>query len=413
MKIVFFMESYYCGGVDTLVINLINNWPNDIDELKLICNKDHAGIESIQSRIKRSCEFVLNKHQPFTGIFINKNTKSSFDRMKRMVLKVFSPILRYLYLAHNIFALRKIIMQNDPDRMLIVNGGYPGGDSCRAAAICWGLFSRKALSIHSYHGIATKATLPVMLQERIVDYLLAKLTKIFITDTQATAKTMSSRKVISRFCKIINIYPGVELMEENGKATNLRNELNIPQDRLMCLMLGNYTFHKNYDKGHKFLFRAFKKVVKNIPRAYLLICGDGSCEEIKRVHRFVLEMNLENNIHLSGFRKDIPSLLKQSDLLLLPAQAFECFGIVCVEAMASHIPVVATRVGGIPEVVVDGQGGYCVEKEDVDTYADRMIKFLEDEAFRKEQGEKGFQRYKTHFTADHMAKEYARLICET
>ena len=78
--------------------------------------------------------------------------------------------------------------------------------------------------------------------------------------------------------------------------------------------------------------------------------------------------------------------------------------------MSQSIPVIATQVGGLPEVLQDGQGGYLVAPDDVNGLADKIILLLNDESLRQEQGKKGFAHFKKNFSAERMATEYANLI---
>jgi glycosyltransferase involved in cell wall biosynthesis len=171
-------------------------------------------------------------------------------------------------------------------------------------------------------------------------------------------------------------------------------------------MLGTY----GPSKGHYFLFQAFKKVLEEVPNAHLLICGYGFPHEIKQVSRYVKDLELHDHVHLMDFRTDISHLLANTDVLVVASQAYESFGFTSVEAMAHKVPVVATNVGGIPEVVVNDEGGYCVDSHDVDSYARCIIKLLKDESLRKEQGKRGYERYRKHFTAERMSRQYAEII---
>jgi len=410
MKIMFFMESYYCGGVDTFVINLINNWPKHSDELILVCNETHAGLDSIQSKIRRPCVIIRNKTAIFTSFFNKIKKMSPMDKFKYFVLKALSPLLRYAFLAHNIIVLRKMFLKNNPERLMIINGGYPGGDSCRAAAITWGLLCKKGHSIHNFHGVVVRPGWHIALQEYIIDLLVARFSRIFVTVSETAAKLMIYRRPIYENRDVLYIHSGINLDEEKSVYSDIKNQIHIPITSPLCLMIGNYNYNRNYDKGHVFLFQVVRRVLRQVPTAQLLICGHGSEEDMRKVYELALGLSIEQNIHLSGFRDDIPSILKMSDVLLISAQAFESFGLVAVEAMAHKLPIVATRVGGIPEVVIDGKGGYCFEKEDIDAYSRCVVRLLKDEELKKEQGEKGFQRYNEFFTAQRMAKKYADLI---
>lgn len=407
------MESYYCGGVDTFVINLINNWPNDSDELVLICNKNHSGIEIIRKESKRSCKIISHNIIIFTGFFNKTTSFTVFDHILRILLKIFAPILRYIFLAYNIIALKRVLLKDNPDHLIIINGGYPGGDSCRAAGIAWGIFSNKPRSIHSFHGLVLKPRWHVKIQENIVDIIVTYYTDVFIAVSLATAKLILCRKGIYKKNRIHCIYNGIDIPnknQNNSKPIHLKSEISIPINSHLCVMLGSYNYNKNFDKGHYFLLKVFKKVLAKIPTAYLLMCGYGSADKIERIRRISVDFNIDRNIRLWGFRKDISHIFKYSDILLISSQTFESFGLTSVEAMAHCVPVVATKVGGIPEIVLNGQGGYCVNKDDVESFARHIITLLEDDELRKEQGQKGFQRYNDLFTAKRMAREYAALI---
>jgi len=412
MKIIFFMESYRCGGVDTFVINLINNWPITSDGLTLICNDNHAGLGLIQREIYRPCTIIAHNVKTFMVFFDRSQKKTSLNYFLEFPLRLFSPVLRYIFLLYNILAQRGILLRNSPDRLMVINGGYPGGDSCRAATITWGIFSKKPHSIHNFHGIALKPGWHIKLQDYIVDMLVSRFSRAFITVSRAAAETMTCRKAIYKRKPVFSIYSGINI--SRNKQTyifrNIKEEIGIPSSSRLCLMLGGYTYNKNFNKGHNFLFRAFKKVLKQVPSAHLLICGHGSEEEIERVRHLAEKLNLKNNVNLLGFQNDVSGLFKNTDILLISAQAFESFGLVCIEAMAHRVPVVATNVGGLPELVINGQGGYCVDKDDIDAFSGFTIKLLKDENLRVEQGQRGFQRYEAYFTASRMAEEYARLI---
>ena len=222
---------------------------------------------------------------------------------------------------------------------------------------------------------------------------------------------MFCRKTIYKNNKICYIYSGIEILNGEVEPNKIKLELGIPDTSKICLALGAFHRSKNFDKGHSFLLKCFKKVLNQIPTAHLLICGYGSEENIQRVQHLVSDLQMKENVHLFGFRNDIHSLFRHIDILLISSQVFESFCLANIEAMAHSVPVVATKVGAIPEVVIDGQGGYCVEKNDVDSYVANIIKLLKNDDLRIEQGKRGFQRYKDFFTGMRMSQEYSRLIC--
>lgn len=400
MRIAIFTEIFDCGGIDTFIVNLINHWPARADNFVIIANANYPGLNVIESKVNREIDIVRHSILIYPNVSLN-------NVLLRGVRKLLSPILRYMLMVYEVFAFRRLLLKSDPDVLLVVNGGYPGGDSCRAAAISWGLFSGKGKSIHNFHNLAQSAALHVRLQENVADLLLCRNTSHFVTVSRAAACSMVARSVIWGRHEIAYIHNGIELEPKRTEPLcDIRREMGIADGTPLCLMLGTYEPRK----GHYFLFRAFKKVLESIPNARLLVCGYGLAHEIALVQGYLSELQLEGAVHLLGFRTDVPDLIENVQVVVVASQAYESFGFTAVEAMAHRVPVVATNVGGIPEVVVNGEGGYCVNHGDWDLYARHIILLLKDERLRHEQGEKGYERYLKYFSADRMAVQYSEMI---
>lgn len=403
MKILLFTENYYKGGLDTFIISLINNWPDQKDSITLICNYNHPGIETYELQIKR--DVMLIKYNLFNNYDLIKKLDDIYPT--KYFSKIVGFIFKYPFFIKNIFALRNVLIQNKPDRLMIINGGYPGGDFCRAATILWGLSGRNRTSIHNFHNIAIQPRRILFLIEYFIDRLIEKYSNNIVSVSKHSAESILTRLGFQSSKKICYIYNGIE-HTQRSKKVNLNSELRIDNNSSICLMLG--TFEPR--KGHDFAIKAFRKVVDLFPSAHLLCCGYGYPLEIENVRGLVRRFKLQENVHLWGFREDKDNLLWQSDLLLIASQAFESFGYTAIEAMACKVPVVSTNIGGLPEVVKNGEGGYCLEYYDVENYASKIIELLQNEDLRIEQGRKGYFRYKKLFTAKRMAEEYYRLIKE-
>lgn len=400
MKVAIFTEIFDCGGVDTFIVNLINHWPHKSDSFVIIANSNYPGLQIIADQASRPCK-IIRHNIPIFSNFMNSRI------FKKVIKKAIAPIARYAFILCNILAFRKLLLQENPDRLLVINGGYPGGDSCRAAGISWGIFSGKPLSIHNFHNIAMKPCWVSRPQEYLVDTVLCKFTSHFVTVSRAAAESMSLRPAIKKNNRTSFIYNGLgEKLAPPEPSLNIRDEMGISSNAPLCLMLGTYEPRK----GHRFLLLTFREVLREIPEAHLLICGFGFPDEIKRVEKYVMDFQLQNNVHLMDFRTDPSHLLSNADILVVASQSYESFGYTSVEAMAHYVPVVATNVGGIPEVVVNDEGGYCVDKHDSASYAQCIINLLRDDNLRREQGKRGYARYREHFTAERMSHQYAEKI---
>jgi glycosyltransferase involved in cell wall biosynthesis len=128
-------------------------------------------------------------------------------------------------------------------------------------------------------------------------------------------------------------------------------------------------------KGHALLIPMMKLVLAQEPRARLLIAGEGG--ERSRIERLIRDAGLEESVLLLGQRSDIPALLESSTLFVLPSLS-EALPLAVLEAMAAGCPVVATRVGGVPELVVHGETGLLVEPGDCGALAAAVLELIGD-----------------------------------
>jgi glycosyltransferase involved in cell wall biosynthesis len=152
-------------------------------------------------------------------------------------------------------------------------------------------------------------------------------------------------------------------------------------------------------KGQHHLIDAAAIVVRHIPDARFVIAGEGELrpqleDQIKRKH-------LERHVFLAGFRTDALELLKGFDLFAL-SSLHEGMCTSLVDAMAASKAAVATAVGGVPEVMADGESGYLVPAKDHEAMAQRIIDLLHDESLRRRMGEAALRRARERFTVERM-----------
>ena len=155
-------------------------------------------------------------------------------------------------------------------------------------------------------------------------------------------------------------------------------------------------------KGHKYLLDAFLKLQKTIPHLQLVLVGEGPL-------RSELEKKYSSpNIHFLGWREDIPQILAASDMLVLPSLK-EAFGLVILEAMASRVPVIATRAGGVPDLIESGKTGYLVPSANSDKIESAILNLLHNSDQKKDVVETAYQTVGSHFTAQKMAESTAQV----
>lgn len=143
--------------------------------------------------------------------------------------------------------------------------------------------------------------------------------------------------------------------------------------------------------------------------ARLLIGGDGLQRQALETQ--VKSLQLDDLVSLTGFVPDVAAFLSRIGLFVLASRT-EGLGLVVVEAMAAGRPVVATRVGGVPEVVADGETGILVPPEDPAALAAAIRRVLGDPALAARMGQAGRERVRQHFSAERMAEQTAALYAE-
>jgi N-acetyl-alpha-D-glucosaminyl L-malate synthase BshA len=157
----------------------------------------------------------------------------------------------------------------------------------------------------------------------------------------------------------------------------------------------------------------FARVLKKT-KARLVMVGDGS-ERTNCIHRARC-LGIEDQCKFVGKQPNIVDYLCASDVLLLPSEQ-ESFGLAALEAMACELPVIASRVGGLPEVVDDGETGFLSPVGDIEKMADDVVRLVSDRKFRRQMGRaaraSAIERYSTHKIIPQYIEFYERILART
>lgn len=163
------------------------------------------------------------------------------------------------------------------------------------------------------------------------------------------------------------------------------------------------------DKGFHILIDAIPAVLTNAPEARFIICGDGV--QRPELERQVGSLGLKDLVVFAGFRNDLDAWMPNADLFVLPSFT-EGLPNVLLEAHACGVPVVATAVGGTPELVVDGKTGLLVPPGDAAALSAGMVALLCDDSRRIQMGQAARARVREQFTFDVQARGYLDLFDE-
>jgi glycosyltransferase involved in cell wall biosynthesis len=186
----------------------------------------------------------------------------------------------------------------------------------------------------------------------------------------------------------------------------LRRELGTGPGDLLIGTVGRLVEPK---KGIPVFLAAARRMADSLPAARFVIVGEGPARQ--RLEALATREGVGHRTVFTGLRRDIPRLMHALDLFVQPSN-WEGFGLTLVEAMSAGVPVVATRVGGVPEVVIDGVTGLLVPPAEPETLASACLTLLSDPLLAARFGEAGRERARAEFPIDRLVAETAELYGE-
>ena len=240
----------------------------------------------------------------------------------------------------------------------------------------------------------------------IVDRLLRRLTDRFITTAGAVRTVLGEREGVPAQRTTV-IYNGVNLREFSPASSNghLREELGWSGGEPLIGIVGRLAPVKDHET---FLYAA-ALVRQAVPRARFVIVGDGPLRIA--LHHLVDRLDLGGHVRLTGSRAEVASVYDALDLLVVSSRYEGCCRVI-LEAMAMGKPVIATAVGGNPELVLAGQTGLLVPPEDPRHLADAILELLDYPERARAMGRAARHRAEQRFSLERMVEETDRVYQE-
>ncbi|MFB6344559.1 MAG: glycosyltransferase, partial [bacterium] len=158
-------------------------------------------------------------------------------------------------------------------------------------------------------------------------------------------------------------------------------------------------------KGHSDLLRTFRDLTEEHDHVHLVVVGDGPLED--ELKTLAEDYSIDDSVTFTGFRSDVASIMQSFDAFVHPS-LWEGFGLVFLEAMAVKLPVVATNVSAIPEIVVDGETGLLVPPESPDELRNALEKIVTSKDRREELGNNGYNRLTEEFSEQAMVDKHLK-----
>jgi glycosyltransferase involved in cell wall biosynthesis len=300
--------------------------------------------------------------------------------------------------------LAKLIRKERPQ--ILHTHTAKAGTVGRVAALLAGS-RRPPIIVHTFHGHVLRGYFGRVrsLFFRLLERRLAVGTTALIAVSPQVRDDLVALGVAPRE-RFVVIRLGIELdervtPEQNGRVES-RRYLGIPGDRFAVGWIGRMTAVKRTDD----VLIAFKSLRDRGVDAVLCMVGDGP-------DRFPLEqrahdLGVARDTVFLGYQEDVAPFYAAFDALVLPS-ANEGTPVSVIEALAAELPVVATRVGGVPDVVRDGEDGFLVEAGATDDLADRLAQLAGDPALRARMGKQGRERVLPRYAVDRLVDDVDEL----
>lgn len=207
--------------------------------------------------------------------------------------------------------------------------------------------------------------------------------------------------------KIAVIHNGIKPLEypTNKEMLSIIDQAQLPSSAKIVSVIARLS----EQKGHKYLFHAIPKIIKCIPNTHFLIAGDGELREY--LERLSRELSISQNVHFLGERKDVLAILAVSDVLAL-ASLWEGFPLVILEAYSLAKPVIATAVGGVEELVLEGKTGYLLSPKDSIALTDAIVKLLSNQETMQKMGKEGKNLVERKFKFSNMISKIEKVYQE-
>jgi glycosyltransferase involved in cell wall biosynthesis len=202
-----------------------------------------------------------------------------------------------------------------------------------------------------------------------LDFLIGRLADAFVAVSTADGERMVTVEHVP--AEKVIVIPNAYIPRAPAAGSDLRGQLGLGADDLL---IGTVAVMRP-QKALSVFIEAFASLADPHPRAHLVLGGDGPCEQ--ELRELVARSGLDERVHFLGMRQDVPEILRSLDIAVMSSD-FEGTPLFALECMAAGTPLVATRVGGLPDLVEDGRTGTLVPPRDPAALSDAIDQLISD-----------------------------------
>lgn len=303
----------------------------------------------------------------------------------------------WLWNLKSIFRLSQLINKKDVD-LVFSNSAV---NFTGALAAKW----KRVPHIWSLHEIleGTSSVMRFLLGRRALIGMISALSTRIVVNSDATGLPFRQQG------KVRKVFMGVKRNQEDQVSKGvLRREFGFNLEDFVIGVVGKIYL----EKGQKEVVEAIGMIVKTWPQVKLFLVGEIRDKSYyRKIQKSILDNHLENHVVMTGYQKEISSILSMIDLLVV-ASNIESFGRVALEAMAVKTPVLAVRRGGISEVISPGESGFLIESRKPEVLSQAIILILENQEHALRVARTGYQMIEEKYSLENQIKGIEQVLEE-
>lgn len=316
------------------------------------------------------------------GPFLDSVRAEGFQVIGVPLVRRVSPLVH----AKAFMALVRLLKREKPD---LVHAHMPISGFLGRIAAWWAGVPIIAYTCHGFLFNHYSAPMPHRIVSFLMEWVAARVTDIYLTVSEAEAADARRLHIFATAQPVRNGRNPAIFRPDPEARVRIRAELGVPQDRVVVIAVSRLVWHKGYPE--------LAQAMRMVPDAELWVVGERLTSDRGADMVAVLrEAGLGERLRLLGYREDIPALLAAADIFTLPSR-FEGLPMSVIEAMLTGLPVVATRVRGPEEQVVDGQTGLKVAAADATALGEALNRLARDPILRATMGQAGRARALEHY----------------
>ena len=370
MKFCLFIESEINGGLNSFVNNFLNN--NKKDQVEIICNKNFYIDDKIKKKIKI-----------FRYSFKEDNHK----------------FLKYLSFGKKLSKFKDIIGYIKSDKFLVINGGHPGNFNAILSIIAWKLKKKNKRIVYNFHNLASKSNFKNFIIHFFTNIIISLYIKQIVTVSRAALNSINDIYLFKNIKKKIVFNGTVDLQ----KTINYK----VKKNKKYFLILASYERRK----GIHIAMDSFNKFCMHNKSYNLYVYGDKKGGYFKEIKNKWASLKYKSKIKLNPYNKNKSELINNCEALIMPSISFESFGYTLIEAMSLGKIVMASDIGGMPEVIKSGYNGFIFKSNNSVILKKLLLSFVKEKKNIKNNLKKNARiTFLKKFNSINMSKQYLELL---